>query len=116
MITRPLSELVDAASALAGLIEERAGDLVDVSVEQGVGRVGGGALPMSDLPGPRVAVKPRTVSAARLEQGLRRGDPPMITLVKEDMVLMDPRTLLDDQSSLIPELVRAALTGPETTE
>lgn len=64
---------------------------------------------MSDLPGPRVAVQPRHISAARLEQGLRAGNPPLIVLVQENTVLIDPRTLLHDQASLIPELLVAAL-------
>lgn len=112
MITRSADDLDNAAVGLAQLIQEQAGAYVDASVEQGVGRVGGGALPMSDLPGPRVAVRPRNVSAARLEQGLRRGDPPVIVLVKDDAVIMDPRTLIDDQARLVPELIRVALNTP----
>ncbi len=64
---------------------------------------------MSDLPGPRVAVRPKQISAGRLEQALRAGSPPMIALVKEDTLLMDPRTLLHDQAELIPDLLAAAL-------
>jgi L-seryl-tRNA(Ser) seleniumtransferase len=66
-------------------------------------------LPMGDLPGPRVAVRPKHVSAGRLEQALRQGNPPVIALVKDDALLMDPRTLLHDQASRIPELLAVAL-------
>jgi L-seryl-tRNA(Ser) seleniumtransferase len=109
MITRSESELRESAASLADSIRSRVGDRADVTIEPGVGRVGGGALPMGDLPGPRVAIRPRGVSAARLELRLRMGNPPVITLVKEDAVLMDPRTLLHDQASLIPKLVDKAL-------
>jgi L-seryl-tRNA(Ser) seleniumtransferase len=109
MITRSESELKESAAALADAIRERLGNRAEVSIEPGIGRVGGGALPMGDLPGPRVAIRPREVSAARLEQGLRLGNAPVITLVKEDAVLMDPRTLLGDQPSMIPGLVQEAL-------
>jgi L-seryl-tRNA(Ser) seleniumtransferase len=109
MITRSAEQLQDSAQSLVKMIQERVGELVEVTVEQGVGRVGGGALPMSDLPGPRVAIRPRHLSAARLEKALRGGNPPVIALVKDDTVMMDPRTLLHDQSSLIPDLVHAAL-------
>jgi L-seryl-tRNA(Ser) seleniumtransferase len=109
MITRSEPELTESATSLADSIRNRVGNRVDVTIEPGVGRVGGGALPMGDLPGPRVAIRPRDVSAARLELGLRMGNPPVITLVKEDAVLMDPRTLLHDQASLIPGLVDEAL-------
>ncbi len=109
MITRPREQLEESALSLAQSIRERSGDCCNVTVEEGVGRVGGGALPMSDLPGPRVVIRPRHISAARLEKGLRAGNPPVICLVKEDAVMMDPRTLLGDQASLIPELVATAL-------
>jgi L-seryl-tRNA(Ser) seleniumtransferase len=109
MITRSQAELEKSADALADSIRKRVGDLAQVCIEPGIGRVGGGALPMGDLPGARVVIRPRKTSAARLEQGLRSGTPPVITLVKEDAVLMDPRTLLGDQPSLIPGLVLEAL-------
>lgn len=109
MITRSAGELQASADRLAAAIGERLAGGVDVSVEEGVGRVGGGALPMSDLPGPRVAVRPARVSAARLEQELRAGSPPVILLVKDDAVLMDPRTLLHDQPDWIPGLIAEAL-------
>jgi len=109
MITRSPEELRVLADRLAAAIRQRMAVGVDVWVEEGVGRVGGGALPMSDLPGPRVAVRPSGVSAARLEQELRAGSPPVIVLVKDDAVLMDPRTLLHDQPDLIPGLIASAL-------
>ena len=111
MITRSADELQTAAEGLAAAIRKRLGDAATVSIEPGVGRVGGGALPMSDLPGPRVAIHPRDISAARLEQGLRAGDPPVIVMVQENTVLIDPRTLLHDQASVVPELLALALVG-----
>lgn len=111
MIERTPESLSESASQLADHIRAECADLAAVTVEQGVGRVGGGALPMSDLPGPRVVVRPLHVSAARMEERLRKGDPPIIALVKEDAVLFDPRTLLQDQASLVPALVSRALRG-----
>jgi L-seryl-tRNA(Ser) seleniumtransferase len=111
MISRPFEQLQAAAENLAAALRARLLDAVEVTLEPGVGRVGGGALPMGDLPGPRVAVHPKHMSAGRLEQALRQGNPPIIALVKEDALLMDPRTLLHDQASLIPDLIAAALQG-----
>ncbi len=109
MITRSPEKLGDAADALAVAINAAVGERAYVGIEPGVGRVGGGALPMGDLPGPRVSVRPWEASAAKLERELRFGDPAIIALVKDDAVLMDPRTLLHDQASLIPKLVTEAL-------
>lgn len=109
MITRSAEELAQAASRLAQSLEDQVGAEADIRTEPGVGRVGGGALPLGDLPGPRIAIKPRAFSAARLEKALRAGEPPIVALVKDDAVLMDPRTLLEGQAAIIPELVLAAL-------
>ncbi len=109
MIAKSPEELHHAAEGLAQALTETLGQEAAISIESGVGRVGGGALPLGDLPGPRVAIHPRNVSAARLEKELRSGRPPVIALVKEDSVLLDPRTLLHDQHSLIPNLVLEAM-------
>lgn len=109
MISKTPEQLQHAADRLAHVVRERLRDAAEVSIEPGIGRVGGGALPMSDLPGPRVAVKPKHMSAGRLEQALRAGNPPLIALVKEDALLMDPRTILHNQADMIPDLLAAVL-------
>ncbi len=109
MITKSGRDLEREAQTLVQGIESAVRDLADLGIEPGVGRVGGGALPMGELPGPRVAVRPGRVSAARLEERLRKGDPPMIVLVKDDAVLIDPRTLLRDQLGRVPTLIAVAL-------
>lgn len=113
MIARPREELEQRAESLSLALREKLGDIADITLEPGTGRVGGGALPMGDLPGPRVSVHPRKVSAARVEQNLRRGKPPVICLVKDDAVLFDSRTLLEGQAELLPDLVAAALAAEE---
>jgi L-seryl-tRNA(Ser) seleniumtransferase len=109
MITRSHDALRQAAESLAHAVEARVGELAVIGTEEGIARVGGGSLPTGELPGPRVTVRPKRVSAGRLERRLREGDPPVIVLVREDAVLIDPRTLLHDQAARIPELLAAAL-------
>jgi L-seryl-tRNA(Ser) seleniumtransferase len=107
MITRSAEELGKCAETLADGIRFGLAGRADVTITEGVGRVGGGAVPMGDLPGPRVAVRPRYSSVASVERRLRAGDPPLIVLVKDDCILIDPRTLLPDQANLIPDLLAA---------
>jgi L-seryl-tRNA(Ser) seleniumtransferase len=108
MIGKSAAELETAAKKLAQGLRSTVRDKAEITISTGVGRVGGGALPLGDLPGPRVSIRPLNTSAGRLEQALRAGDPPIICLVKDDAVLLDPRTLLDDQPALIPKLVARA--------
>lgn len=109
MIMRSSEELDGAARRLAEQMAETLGQDAHVEIILGAGRVGGGAFPMGELPGPRVSVKPAKMSAGRLEQNLRAGDPPVIVLVKDDAVVLDPRTLLEGQAESLPGLVASAL-------
>ena len=69
-------------------------------------KVGGGALPLYELPGPVVALPgPPDELAARL----RGADPPVVGRIADGRLLLDPRTLADDEVELAARAVRAAL-------
>jgi L-seryl-tRNA(Ser) seleniumtransferase len=108
MITKGIDELMSEAQKISSSLESELQDRAQIVIEQGAGRVGGGALPTSDLIGPRICIRPRDFSASRLENALRRGNPPVITIIKDDYVMIDPRTLLDNQANLISPLVGRA--------
>jgi L-seryl-tRNA(Ser) seleniumtransferase len=108
MIKKSQGDLMIDASKIAEALEVAIGQRAQISIEQGSGRVGGGALPMSDLPGPRVCVRPFNFSTARLESALRRGYPPVVALAKDDCIVIDPRTLLENQAEMIPNLISTA--------
>jgi L-seryl-tRNA(Ser) seleniumtransferase len=68
---------------------ERLADLVGGEVEESVGRVGGGALPLAELPSFACAVEEELVVP------LRAGEPPVIGVVRDGKLLLDCRTLSD---------------------
>jgi L-seryl-tRNA(Ser) seleniumtransferase len=98
MLVADESTLAARAERLATGIGERA------TVVRSAGKVGGGALPLLELEGPVVALEGEPEALAR---SLRRADPPVIARIVEGRVLLDPRTIDDDE---IP-LVIAALAG-----
>jgi L-seryl-tRNA(Ser) seleniumtransferase len=59
--------------------------------------VGGGALPLLELPGPAVALDPGPAGADALAAALRAGEPALIGRVHGGRLLLDPRTLSDDE-------------------
>jgi L-seryl-tRNA(Ser) seleniumtransferase len=69
---------------------------------QSVAKVGGGALPLLELPGPAIALP------AALAEPLRRGDPPLLGRIEGGRLLLDPRTLADDDIEHAAAAVRAA--------
>ena len=99
MLAAPLEELAARATRLA---EATGGEVVEA-----IARAGGGALPMLDLPGPAVALP--GADPERLAAALRAGDPPLLARIHAGRVVVDPRTLLDDELELAATLIVAAL-------
>jgi len=102
MLTAPDDTLRAKAERLAQGIGTAA------DIRAATAKVGGGALPLLELPGPVVAVSgPPDALAARL----RLGDPPVVARIEDGKLLLDTRTLADDELDLAAAAVRAALLG-----
>jgi L-seryl-tRNA(Ser) seleniumtransferase len=86
-VLRMLGEDVAAVRARA----ERLAALARGSVEETVGRVGGGALPLAELPSFACAVE------ESLAGPLRAGEPPVVGIVRDGRLLLDCRTLADGE-------------------
>ena len=86
-VLRMLHEPVERVRARA----ERLAGLVGGEVEETVARVGGGALPLAELPSAACAVE------EELAEPLRLGEPPVIGIVRDGRLLLDCRTLRDDE-------------------
>lgn len=69
------------------------------SVIEGRSAVGGGSLPEATLPTYLYALP--VAQPDRLLSQLRRGNPPIIARIEEDMVVLDPRTVLADQEGAL---------------
>jgi L-seryl-tRNA(Ser) seleniumtransferase len=78
-------------------------------VVQAAAKVGGGALPLLELPGPVVALGAPGLSADELAARLRAGDPPVVGRIEEDRLLLDPRTLTGEDAEQVAAAVRAAM-------
>jgi L-seryl-tRNA(Ser) seleniumtransferase len=96
-VLRMLGEHAEVVRARA----ERLAGLVGGEVEATVGRVGGGALPLAELPSFACAVEEEL--AARL----RSTDPPVIALVRDGRCLLDCRTLTDAEVDAVATAVHA---------
>ena len=67
-------------------------------IVEATARVGGGALPLLEIPGPVVALPGH---AETLATRLRAADPPVIGRIQDGRLLLDPRTLTDDEIDLV---------------
>jgi L-seryl-tRNA(Ser) seleniumtransferase len=80
---------------------QRLAELTGGTVEETVARVGGGALPLAELPSFACAL------ADDLAEPLRRGEPPVIGVLRDGRLLLDCRTLADPELDEVAAAVAA---------
>jgi L-seryl-tRNA(Ser) seleniumtransferase len=97
-VLRMLHEPIESVRARA----ERLAGLVGGEVEDTVARVGGGALPLAEIPSAACAVE------EELAERLRLGDPPVVAVVRDGRTLLDCRTLTDDEVAEVANAVAEA--------
>ncbi len=103
MIARPLDELRATAERWAEAL--RAAGL-PAEVTAGQSAVGGGSLPGETLPTWCAAIA--APSPDDLARRLRAHEPPVIALIQDDKLLLDPRTVQpDEEETLLQALIHA---------
>jgi L-seryl-tRNA(Ser) seleniumtransferase len=109
MLTAGVDELKTRAQELAGDLRKTVKNQAEITIEDIVSRVGGGAMPTAELPSAAVAVKPRNIGVEELSQRLRVNDPAVMGRVQEDRLLLDVRTVQEEENKFIVEAVRKVL-------
>jgi L-seryl-tRNA(Ser) seleniumtransferase len=79
-------------------------------LREDISQVGGGALPLQELPTIVLAIKPIDFSVNRLEENLRKVDPPIISRISKDELILDMRTVFDEEIPLLATGLEKALT------
>jgi L-seryl-tRNA(Ser) seleniumtransferase len=105
MLRLTLTELDARARTLAGRIS--ASTNVEAEVIDGVSTVGGGSAPGSSLPTRLVAI--RSASASALEARLRDADPPVIARIQDDRVVLDLRTIGENEDNDVLRAITGAV-------
>jgi len=103
MLHAAAPELKRRASSLRTRLRKEAPRL-EVGVRPGFSEVGSGSLPGEGLPTTLVSIRHGKLSATALARMLRFNDPPVYARIVDDLVCVDPRTLLPGDDRL---LVRA---------
>ena len=105
MISTPLDEI----ERRAGLWTQALGDMA--KLVPGETMVGGGSLPGGSLPTRLVAVGggkgTRKTSAQVIGRQLRLREVPVIGRISEDVLLLDPRTVLPEEDDIVLEALRS---------
>jgi L-seryl-tRNA(Ser) seleniumtransferase len=102
MLTEPLVAVRRRARQLLRRLPPKVHAVLGATLVEDRAQVGGGALPLVNLPTVALALTGRP--ADELDRALRTGEPPVIARIQEDRLLLDCRTV---QNAEVPLLARA---------
>ena len=106
MLTQPLSEIERKAVLLSSRIRELGDRELTTIIQDDTSQSGGGALPTGVFPTRTVCLRHERLSANKIESALRINKPHVISRIKEGMVVLDPRTLNDEEIGKIVEALK----------
>lgn len=109
VISRIASDLGDIASraeSFALSVRRATSGRVKATAEEGASVIGGGSAPEAKLPTVLVALEDEERTAAVLEEWLRHNSIPIIARTERDRVLIDLRTVREDEEAIIVEALR----------
>ncbi len=105
MLTAPYETVEKRAKKLLRRIKKGLASHCDVRLVPAESRVGGGALPEQSLASCAVALAPSDRSLNSLEKALRTANPPVIGRLEDDRMLLDIRTVADDEVPLLAQVL-----------
>ncbi|MGI6655587.1 MAG: L-seryl-tRNA(Sec) selenium transferase [Desulfobulbus sp.] len=117
LLTLPEEVVRERAETLCRQCRELLGELCAFEVLPSHAQIGGGALPAQDVASWAVALQnPRRLSISRLEGALRRAALPVIGRLEHQRLLLDMRTVADDELPSLLEGLQRALQGGQSEQ
>lgn len=100
MLSRNLSDISTQAKQIASRLQETLQEAT-VTIIDGFSQMGSGSLPAQGLATKLVAVNSNKTGATALAKQLRRYNPAIFARIQNDQVLIDPRTIRDDEDEVV---------------
>jgi len=104
----PVLAMLDIDPSTLDARARRLADATGGTIVAATARAGGGALPLLELHGPAVALDPGPAGADAFAAALRAGDPALVGRIQDGRLLLDPRTLTDEEADAAARVVLAA--------
>lgn len=109
MLAAPAEAIKQRCQRLARKLRAALGAQVAIAIIAEPAAVGGGALPLTQLPGYALALTPRNLSVDTLAARLRAGTPAVVGRIQEGRLLLNPRTIFAAEEPQLPAALSAAL-------
>lgn len=108
MLFQPPEEIRSRARKIASRLRKQAGH-AQIEVVNDTSRAGGGSLPEAEFPTFAVSIKPEMLTVNELEALLRKSSPAVIARIKGHSLLLDARTIQDQEIGALVTAVASCL-------
>jgi L-seryl-tRNA(Ser) seleniumtransferase len=108
MIIQPEEEIKVKSEVLYKMIKEK-NPSANIRMEKCKSKIGGGSLPDELLDSYAVALYPGKINASKIDREFRSLEIPIVARINEDRVILDMRTVFDDDYEIIAEAVNSIL-------
>ncbi len=107
MLSATNAEILKRTVAFADKLRESSGEnsALKFEITEGNSVIGGGSAPDVQPPTTLLTLKHAQLSVSKLEEKLRTSKPPVITRILEDKVLIDLRTVAENEESELLEIL-----------
>ena len=109
MLTLSPKVIANRARRLRTRLKKLGDDRLQTVIMNASSRVGGGALPLQELPTKCVGVKIDGLSTNAIERLMRESSPPIIGYIEDDLFVMDVRTIQDEEVAIIASSFKTIL-------
>lgn len=109
LIQQTAADVGERAERMRATLEKELAGRAQVRTQPGRSVIGGGSTPGHSLATTLLAISPQAISAAELAARLRRADPPVVVRVEAERVLVDLRTVFEDQQAALEAALRQEL-------
>lgn len=106
MLCQSYQSLRKKAERLVGLIGKIGTGNFALNIVDGMSRVGGGAMPLEEIPSRLLCIAPRRFSTQHLTTLLRSCTPPIIARLEKDQLLLDVRTIQDKELKIVAGAIK----------
>ena len=104
LITKDIKEIEVSANKLYEKLNDIK-DLAKVEIEDTLSQIGGGSLPAERIKSKCITILPKNISTSALEEKLRLGENPVVGRISEDKLILDMRTILDDEIDILSKKI-----------
>jgi len=111
MITLPLNAIERRAHEFKKKLQKQLPSHIEIQVVDDTSQVGGGALPLQELPTKVVAIGSKRIDVKNIEERLRKNTPPIITRIHKHQIHIDLRTVAEHEEEDIEISLRKILSA-----